>query len=262
MSRPMSTIVSHAGLGRPAVQAPEAGAVGAEPQRSVGRPRRLDDGLGPLAAGDDRPLAAGVDDEPGGVPRHVRVVPLQPAERVAVGPPARVGRRSRARRPRPRVSTGRSASRRTIGVDDLTVARRAPPGRTGSSSRPARRRRRRSAAREATGGSGVRATATPSSAEAVQPLRRPVGEPQHTAADPPRPAAVLVHGGARVPRCGEDLVDRAVSDGAGSTAVRPPSSGRLSDHQTSSPSTATPVGVLAAATTTSLVIGDGHVPNG
>ena len=44
-SRPSSTIASTPVVGRPAVEAPEAAAVAAEPQRPVGRPRRLADRL-------------------------------------------------------------------------------------------------------------------------------------------------------------------------------------------------------------------------
>ena len=44
----------------------------------------------------------------------------------------------------------------------------------------------------------------------MQPLGRPVGEPQHTADDPPRPAAVLVDGRAGVPRGRHDLGDGPV----------------------------------------------------
>ena len=66
--------------------------------------------------------------------------------------------------------------------------------------------------------------------EAVQALRRPVGEPQHAVVRPPGAAAVLVHRGAGAVLGGQHLVDRAVrpttqhGDAAAflGTALRPP----------------------------------------
>ena len=77
---------AHHGLdvvaGLPAVEVPPVGAVGEEPQRAVGPPPRLGDRLAG-AARDDGLLPGGevADDQLGGVPRHRRVVPLQPGER-------------------------------------------------------------------------------------------------------------------------------------------------------------------------------------
>ncbi len=77
--------------GCPPVDAPEAGAVAAEPERAVGGPRGLADRLPTVSARHHRALAALVDHETDGIPRHVRVIPLEPAERTAVGAPARIG---------------------------------------------------------------------------------------------------------------------------------------------------------------------------
>ncbi len=80
-------------LGGPAVERPPVLAVGAEPQRAVGRPARLADALVGVvhAAGHGDGAHGCLDLEGRGVPRHVRVVPLQPRQRLAVGRPARVG---------------------------------------------------------------------------------------------------------------------------------------------------------------------------
>ena len=84
--------------GLPAVEVPPVGAVGEEPQRAVGAPPRLGDRLA-RPARDDRLLAGGevADDQLGGVPRHRRVVPLQPGQRGAVRATAAVPRRSPGR---------------------------------------------------------------------------------------------------------------------------------------------------------------------
>ena len=84
--------------GQPAVEVPPVGAVGEEPQRAVGPPLRLRDRLARPAG--DHGLLAGrevADHQLGGVPRHRRVVPLQPGQRGAVRGVAAGPRRSRGR---------------------------------------------------------------------------------------------------------------------------------------------------------------------
>ena len=74
--------------------------------------------------------------------------------------------------------------------------------------------------------------------DAVEALRRPVGEPQHAVACPPRTAAVLVHRRPCVPRRGEHLGDRAVRRSAQhgvaptllGAALRPPDVGAVERH--------------------------------
>ena len=89
MSPPTSTTTSGSLVRALAVQRPEVGAVAEAPQRQVLAPGRLDDGF-PRATGDHVLGTVGrPDDELGGVPRHVRVVPLQPRQRDAVRAPRR-----------------------------------------------------------------------------------------------------------------------------------------------------------------------------
>ena len=210
-----------------------------------------------------RPCAAAVvvDDEAGGVPRHVGVVPLEPAERAAVRRPARVGHevgtlhhdlgRARLVGGEPHDRVGRLAA---VGVVLLLDAEER--GAVGVHVAVG--------VAEAAGHLGLRGERHRRAArlEPVEALRRPVGEPQHAAAHPPGTAAVLVHRRAGAVLGGQHLVDRAVgADDAARRCGRPPP-GRPSDHHTSSPSTRTPLGRRAERTTSSLVIGVGHDPYG
>ena len=199
-------------VGCPAIQTPEAGPVAAEPQRSVGSPLRLDHRLGAAGSCDDGPFTGDVDEEPCGVPRHRWVIPLQPAVGTTVGTPAWVGHEVRAGDDDLRCRRGVGVET-DDGVGDITVrrvflldAQHGGPVRrdvaVGVAQPSGDRRFRRQRHRDAVG------------RQSVQPLRRPVGEPQHAVAHPPRTTAVLVHGGARVPRRPEHLVDRAVRPAA------------------------------------------------
>ncbi len=170
------------------------------------------------------------------VPRHRRVVPLQPGQRHAVRVQPRRGHEVRAAdqhlrlgqpvaRPAARSRCARR-SRRRAGVplpdaDDrrrvrVEVAVGVPVG--ARRGRLGRDRLRRAA--------GV---------QPVQPLVGPVGEPGDAVAHPPAAAAVLVHRGARVPIGGQQL-DRVPSGSSRTSWVRPPSAGRPSDQTTAAPS--------------------------
>ena len=192
--------------GRPSTSRPPAGVQRYRLQKPVRSPKNQSEPSGahvgwPIDSRSSPPattvrVAALVDHQPGGVPRHVRVVPLEPAERRAVGAPARVGHevgpldhhlgRARLVGGEPHDRVGGLAP---VGVVLLLDAeQRGAVGAAG--------RRRRSAGPRGTSGSGVSATGLAAGLEPVEPLRGPVGEPQHAVAHPPRAAAVLVHGGA------------------------------------------------------------------
>ena len=206
-------------------------------------------------------VAAGVDDEPGGVPRHVGVVPLQPAERPSVGAPARIGhevgpadddlgrRRLAGGEAHDRVDRFGAVGR--VGL--LDAQQRRAVGRhvaVGVAQAPGDRRLRRQRHRLAAG------------TDAVEALRRPVGEPQHAVGHPPGAAAVLVHGGAGVPRCAEDLGRRRRrGPAAARRCAHPPRVGPPTTRS-SAPSKVTSPGARAARTTSSLVTGVGHDPKG
>ena len=228
--------------------------------RSVA-PDRLDDGLARRRRRDVLGAVGRADHQLGGVPRHVRVVPLQPGQRDAVRAPAAGRRRSRGRRRAPRVRRRRAT--RTISL--TTSAGRSPSAWV---------------SRTASSPSGVDAQ---------------VGVPDAGAAPPapgsPRPASSLP-ASSRYSRWSENSVNHSVPPdtvhapppysctrvrafhGAGRTSVtvpsadrrtiadRPPSAGRDSDHQTSSPSTTTSPSRAAARTTSSEVIGVGQLPWG
>ena len=109
-----------------------------------------------LAAGDHRARAALVDHEARGVPRHVGVVPLEPAEGAAVGPPPRVGHEVGPATRRPpgsrRLVGGEPHDRvgRLVAVGAVLLLHAQQRGAV-----RAARRRRRSAGPAAPSGSGV-----------------------------------------------------------------------------------------------------------
>ena len=203
--------------------------------RSVA-PDGLDDRLPGTAGQHVVGAVGGADDQLGGVPRHVRVVPLQPRQRHAVRAPAAGRTRSRARRPAPRELRRRST--RTISL--TTSAARSPSAwvsRTASTPvghdaevgvPHAGRHRRLRRHRDRGVAAGV---------EPVQPLVGELGEPQRAVLHRPRAAAVLVHPGAGVPRAPGGRRCTVPSAERRTITDRPPSAGRDSDHQTSSPST-------------------------
>ena len=215
---------------QPAVEVPPVGAVGEEPQRAVGPPPRLGDRL-PRPACDDRLLTGGevADDELGGVPRHRRVVPLQPGQRGAVRGQPRCRDEVRAGHQHVRLARAMGIRHRRVEDDDLVDDVRGPvavmpfpdaddPGAVRAevavgvavAAWPARLRGERDGL-----GSGL---------EPVQALVGPVGEPHHAVAYPPGGAAVLVDGGARVAPLGQQFLRGAV--GATPDQLRPPALGR------------------------------------
>ena len=142
--------------------------------------------------------------QPGPVPGHVRVVPLDPAQPPPVAAPAAGSRRSPGRSPATSGCDGRCAVQADDLVDDvdraapvrrvvLAHARRSvwPSGDTS----PSAYRSPRGVA-----GSGVSGSATRRSADRAGTAAGPAQEANHTtpSRSPPRPAAVLVHGGAGV----------------------------------------------------------------
>ena len=141
--------------------------------------------------------------KPGGIPRHVRVVPLQPAEGRAVRAPARIGdevgaadhhlghRGSRGGETHDRVD--RLAA--VAGCSSWTHSSVDPSGETSPSAwrRPAGDRRL-----------GGQRDGRAAGADAVQPLRRPVGEPQHAARRP-----TTRRRRTRARRCGRSTARRA-----------------------------------------------------
>ena len=177
------------------------GPVGGEPQRAVRRP----DGLGgPLPRPTGEPLArvdATVDEvrdpDLGGVPRHVRVVPLGPRQvaprSLSPGTATKSGPVTRT------ASSPVEVSMRTISFlgspsprwSSRTATSQVPSGATSMSRVAAalRRQRDRLAAR----------------VEAVEALVGPVGEEDDAVVDPPRAAAVLVD-----PRAGGEAVRQDV----------------------------------------------------
>ena len=219
----------------PAVEVPPAGAVGHEPQRSVGVPAGLGDGLavgaavtGPVrSARHDlrRPEARAVgpdvdrrDAQLGAVPRHVGVVPLQPAEAGAVGREAGVGDEVRTGDDDRRLELAGGVEHHDL-VDHLSVGGvplahdgEPPAGRIEVAVGPA----------IAAGHRGLRSHGHGHrpAGEPVQPLVVPVGEPQRPAAHPPRSPAVLVHGGAGVEPGGQQIHGRALADALDD--LRPP----------------------------------------
>ena len=180
-------------LRRPPIEAPEPAAIAAEPQRTVGRPRRLADRLPDVPAGDHDAADVVGDDEPAWRPMACRGGPTpastRPGRRVASA-----GRTTKSVPDDHDLGDGRLVRRQPNDrVDGLGARRvalldaqdRAAIGReitVGEAQAPRHRRLR--CERD---GLGARL-------DPVQPLRRPVGEPQHTVAGPPRAAAVLVHG--------------------------------------------------------------------
>ena len=115
-------------------------------------------------------------------------------------------------------------------------ARRSPPGRSAARARrpgwrrPGRSRRRRSGRRATRAGSAVSGCG-PRRGRAGRAAGRPIGEPGDAVADPPRPAAVLVHGGAGAHALGQQLGGGAV--GGPPDQLGPPALGRsaLGPHQ-------------------------------
>ena len=221
----------------PAVQAPEPAAVTAEPQRAVRRPVRLADRLALVAAGDDGSSRAVGHDEACRVPRHVGVVPLQPRPCRPVGAPAR--RRHEVGtldddRGEGRLVSGQAHDRvhglGAFGVAFLHAQDRRAVGRHVAV--------RVAQAASEVGHRGQRYRLAAVRADTVEALRRPVGEPEHAVAGPPRTAAVLVDQRPRVPRRGEHLGDRAVGrpaqHGVAATllgaALRPPHVGAVERH--------------------------------
>ena len=196
-----------------AVQRPEVGPVAEPPQREVVAPDRLHDGLAGSAGQHVLGAVGGADDELRGVPRHVRVVPLQPGQRDAVGGQARV---------RDEVGATDQHGRRAVGLDadDLVddvgrpvARRRASRGRRAAPSGRTRRSACRTpAAHRRLGGHRDRGVAP--GVQPVQPLVGELGEPQRPAGDRPGAAAVLVHPRAGVPRRGQDVGDGAVGGAA------------------------------------------------
>ena len=170
-------------------------AVAEEPEGAVGRPRRLADRLPLVGAGHHRAAPAFVDDEPRRVPGHVGVVPLEPAERLAVGAPARI--RDEVRSLDDRLwragCVGGEAHDRVGGLAAVgmvllldaqergAVGVQVTVGVAQAAHHLGFRRER---------------NRRPARLHAVEPLRRPVGEPQHAVVHPPGPTAVLVHGAA------------------------------------------------------------------
>ena len=194
----------------PAVQAPEPGPVAAEPQRPIGRPRRLAHRLPLFDTRDHRARHAVGHDEARRVPWHVRVIPLDPAPRRAVRRPARAGDEVDPRHHDRRLG-GIGRGQPHDGVDGLRGRRRVVLAHA-EDRRPVRRDVTIGVAQPAPDrrlrrqrhGRGIVRT------QAVESLAGPVGEPQHTVTHPPRTAAVLVHGGAGAPGSSQDLAGRPV----------------------------------------------------
>ncbi len=211
----------------PAVEAPQVGAVRQEQQAPVGSPLRLHDRLAG-AAGDDRLGAVGgPDDELGGVPRHVGVVPLQPGQRT-VGPGSRVGHEvgpgdehlGAAVRADPHDLVDDVGGAAALGVGLPDGEQPVAGDHQVGVPRPGADRRL----------GGDRDGCVTAGVEPVQPLVGEVREPQDAAGDRPRAAAVLVHAGTGVERRGEHVggrpVGRAPDDhraaALGGTALGPP----------------------------------------
>ena len=216
---------AHHGLdvvaGLPAVEVPPVGAVGEEPQRAVGPPPRLGDRLDRTAR-DDGLLPGGeiADDQLGGVPRHRRVVPLQPRERGAV-------RRHPRRRHEVRSADEDLRLARNPGVehddlvDDVDRAVAEVPLADADDPRAVRAELPVGVAvAPRPGRLGGERLGRALGLEAVQALVGPVGEPQHAVAHPPGGTAVLVHGRPRVASLGEQLVRGPV--GTAPDQLRPP----------------------------------------
>ena len=186
------------GVGAPAIEAPEAGPVAAEPERAVAHPRRLADRLALPVTGHHRAATAVVDHEPDGVPRHVGLVPLEPAEGAAVGAPARVAHEV-GPLDHHLGHGGHGRVEPHDGVDDRPVGPVVLPH--GEEARPIGRHvpvgvpeaARHLGLRGQRDGLAV-------GTRAVHPLCGPVDEPEHAVAHPPRAAAVLVYAGSGVPR--------------------------------------------------------------
>ena len=214
-----------------AVQQPPAALVRGEPQRPVRPELRLDDGH-PLPTRDDGgvPGAVGPEGRPeqaGAVPRHVRVVPLDPGEVPPVRGHRGAGEEVGAARQHPSAVLVPA-----VQVEPDELVRRLAPGAVGLpyGEEDLALQHETAVAGAALGGDRLRAV-------------RPRVEPVHPVAGqgrehhgPPRdrvgPAAVLVHPGADVPRLREDVrpglavvSHEGLAPSLGRTGLQPPGVG-------------------------------------
>ena len=213
----------------PAVEVPPARAVGNEPQRSVRVPPGLEHRfavarpargtVGP-AGHHHRAVELRAGGGPldrrhhqlGAVPGHVRVVPLQPAQPGAVGREPGVGDEVGPADQRTGLELAVAVDHHHL-VDHLGRAR---PGVVLAHDDDPPTRRVHLAVGPAIAsrcvGLGHHRNGHRPPGQAIQALVLPVGEPQAVTAHPPRPAAVLVDGGAGVEPGGQQVHGRAVAE--------------------------------------------------
>ena len=197
-----------AGLGHGLALAAAASARCGRPATTSGGPRRR-------SAGRDLDVGHA---ELGAVPRHVGVVPLQPAEAGAVGREAGIGHEVGTGDDDRRLELARSVEHHDL-VDHVTVGRvtlahdgEPPAGRVDVAVGPP--------IAPGHGGLGGDRHGHRPAGEPVQPLVGPVGEPQRPAVHPPRSPAVFVHGGAGVEPGGQQIHGGSVADALDD--LRPP----------------------------------------
>ena len=202
----------------PPIEVPPAASVADERQRSIRLPARLRHRLS-LAAGDQDVISARqlAGEEASAVPGHVRVVPLDPAQPLAVGAEARAGGEVR-----PAHHDLRSAGVEGVEPDYLVanVGRSLTAGRMTFANAHDRRAIGTyvavgvALATRHLGRRGERPARPGVWLEAIQALIVGGAEPDDAVAHPPGATAVLVYRGARAPALGQELAGRAVRGAA------------------------------------------------